>query len=59
MKSLLEIWVLRTSSLGRPGAHYPQEKLWDTDLQNVTYSITDQLLPPGIERKGHIHIHTW
>lgn len=33
MKSLLEIWVLRTSSLGWPGARYPQEKLWDTDLQ--------------------------
>lgn len=56
MKSLLEIWVLRTSSLSWPGARYPQEKLWDTDLQKC-HIFNHRSAPAPRNRKKRTHTH--
>lgn len=57
MKSALEVWVPRDPSSGRPGAPTPKRNLGILNCRNVTHSFTNHPLPPGIERKGHTHIH--
>lgn len=59
MKSALEVWVPRDPSSGRPGAPTPKRNLGILNCRNVAHSFTDHLLPPGIEKKGYTHIHTW
>lgn len=47
-----------TSSLGRPGARYPQEKLWDTDLQKGhIFNHGSAPAPRNRKKRTHTHPH--